>query len=53
MWAALFPFEALSDLKVNFSKSQFVGVNVASSWLSEAALVLNCRVESLPFVGIG
>ena len=46
-------FEALSGLKVNFSKSQLVGVNVPSSWLSEAALVLICKVGSLPFVYLG
>ncbi|AES78629.1 hypothetical protein MTR_7g037240 [Medicago truncatula] len=41
-------FEAMSGLKVNFSKSQLVGVNVPSSWLAEAVLVLNCNVDS-PF----
>jgi len=27
-----------------------VGVNVSASWLSEAAMVLNCKVGSIPFV---
>ena len=30
-----------------------VGVNVQQSWLSEAALVMSCRVGSLPFVYLG
>nr|ABN08584.1 RNA-directed DNA polymerase (Reverse transcriptase) [Medicago truncatula] len=49
MRAILLLFEALSGLKVNFSKSQLVGVNVPSSWLAEAVVVLNCNVGSLPF----
>jgi hypothetical protein len=53
MRAVLFLFEALSGLKVNFSKSQLVGVNVPASWLSEAAMVLNCKVGSIPFVYLG
>lgn len=53
MRAVLLLFEALSGLKVNFFKSQLVGANVPSSWLAEAALVLNCNVSSLPFVYIG
>ena len=53
MCAALFLFEALSGLKVNFSKSQLVGVNVPASWLSEAAMVLNCKVGTIPFVYLG
>jgi hypothetical protein len=46
-------FEALFGLKVNFSKSQLIGVNVAVSWLMEATLLMNCRVGSLPFVYLG
>lgn len=53
MRAVLILFEALSGLKVNFSKSQLVGVNVSDSWLLEAALVLSCRVGCLPFVYLG
>jgi len=51
--AALMLFESLSRLKVNFSKSQLVGVNVTQSWLSKAVRVLNCRVGSIPFVYLG
>jgi len=53
MRAALMLFESLSGLKVNFLKSQLVGVNVERLWLSEAARVLNCRVSALPFVYLG
>ena len=53
MRAILLLFEALSGLKVNFSKSFLVGVNVAPSWLAEAAMVLNCKVGSIPFVYLG
>ena len=53
MLAFLLLFESLLGLKVNFSKSQLVGVNVAGSWLSEAARLLQCRVGSLQFVYLG
>jgi len=53
MRAILLLFQSLSDLKVNFSKSCLVGVNVAHSWLTEAALVLSCKVGSIPFVYLG
>jgi len=53
MRAILLLFQSLSYLKVNFSKSYLVGVNVASSWLTEAAMVLNCKVGFIPFVYLG
>jgi len=53
MRVILILFESLSGLKVNFSKSHLVGVNVARSWLLEAAMVLNCKVGSIPFVYLG
>jgi len=53
MRAILLLFEKLSGLKVNFSKSHLVGANVANSWLSEAAMVLNCKVGAIPFVYLG
>ena len=53
MRAILLLFQSLSGLKVNFSKSYLVGVNVASSWLTEAAMVLNCKVGFIPFVYLG
>jgi len=43
----------ISGLKVNFTKSQLIGVNVQGSWLTEATLVLKCKVGNLPFVYFG
>nr|ABD32615.1 RNA-directed DNA polymerase, putative [Medicago truncatula] len=51
--AALVLFEAMSGLKVNFHKSMLVGVNIASSWLHEAASVLSCKVGNVPFLYLG
>ena len=53
MRAIILLFEALSGLKVNFSKSHLVGVNVASLWLSEAASMLSCKVGAILFVYLG
>jgi len=53
MNAVLLLFEEISGLKVNFHKSMLNGVNVNDSWLAEAALVLNCRRGSIPFVYLG
>ena len=53
MRAVLLIFEELSGLKVNFNKSLLTGINVSDSWLSEAALVLNCRVGTFPFMYLG
>ena len=51
--AILLLFEDLSGLKVNFSKSLLVGVNVHGSWLSEDASILNCKVGVTPFMYLG
>jgi len=40
-------------LKVNFHKSILVGVNIAPSWLNEAASVLRCKVGKVPFMYLG
>ena len=53
MQAVLLLFEQVSGLKVNFNKSLITRVNVSDSWLYEAAMVLNCRVGTLPFVYLG
>jgi len=53
MWAMLLIFEQLSGLRVNFHKSLLTGINVSASWLSEAALLMNCRVGAFPFVYLG
>jgi len=46
-------FEEVSGLKVNFHKSMLTCVNVSESWLSDAALVMNCRNGAIPFVYFG
>lgn len=46
-------FESMSGLKVNFNKSLLVGVNIAESWLNEAASVLSCKVGKIPFMYLG
>jgi hypothetical protein len=51
--AVLFLFEAVSGLKLNFHKSMLVGVNVAETWLAEAANVLGCSVGRIPFMYLG
>jgi hypothetical protein len=42
-------FEKISGLKVNFHKSMLFRINVAESWLHEAAVVMNCKHGHLPF----
>jgi len=51
--AVLMSFEQVSGLKVNFNKSLLTGVNVSTSWLHEAALVLHYRVGNFPFMYLG
>ena len=46
-------FAAMSGLQVNFHKSLFVGVNIADSWLNEAASLLHCKVGKVPFLYLG
>ena len=47
--ASLVLFEAMSGLKVNFHKSSLVEVNINATWLTEAASVLGCKVDIVPF----
>lgn len=51
--AVLSLFAEMSGLKVNFNKSLLVGINIADSWLYEAASILNCKVGKIPFVYLG
>ena len=51
--AVLLLLEEVSGLKVNFNKSMLTGVNIPSTWLSEAASVLNCRTGTVPFLYLG
>ncbi|GAU22997.1 hypothetical protein TSUD_98260 [Trifolium subterraneum] len=53
LWAVLMLFEVVSGLRVNFNKSMLVGVNIADSWLIEAASVLGCRVGTMTFMYLG
>ncbi|GAU49405.1 hypothetical protein TSUD_92510 [Trifolium subterraneum] len=46
-------FEKVFGLKVNFHKSMLVGVNIGDSWLSEATVVLGCKVGKVPFMYLG
>jgi len=43
----------MSRLKVNFHKSELVGINVPQSCLLEATNVLNCKIGSLPILYLG
>jgi hypothetical protein len=51
--AVLTLFAEMSGLKVNFNKSMQVGINIAESWLNEAASILNCKVGKAPFLYLG
>jgi len=51
--ALLLLFEVIYGLKVNFHKSRLFGVNTSDSWLHKAALVMNCKHGSLPFLYSG
>ena len=53
MQACLLLFEEISGLKVNFNKSMLTGVNISDAWLAEAALVMNYRQGTIPFVYLG
>lgn len=46
-------FELVSELKVNFHKSQLFVVNVEDSWLQTVAMELNCKWGCLPFNYLG
>jgi len=53
MRAVLLLFEEVFVLKVNFNKSMLTGINISDSWLSEAALVMNCCRGTISFVYLG
>jgi hypothetical protein len=53
MKAVLHLFELSSGLKVNFNKSELIGINVQPSWLHDAANTLNCKVGNLPTKYLG
>jgi hypothetical protein len=51
--AILRGFEMVSGLKVNFWKSNILGVNVPIEFMQAASTFLNCRVGSVPFKYLG
>ncbi|WJX67033.1 hypothetical protein P8452_51532 [Trifolium repens] len=51
--AILRGFEMVSGLKVNFWKSNILGVNVSHQFMSAASVFLNCRIGSIPFKYLG
>ncbi|GKV24110.1 hypothetical protein SLEP1_g33762 [Rubroshorea leprosula] len=46
-------FELLSGLKINFQKSQLMGINVEDGWVSKMAYILCCKEGILPFKYLG
>jgi hypothetical protein len=53
MKAVLRGFEMASGLKINFSKSCLIGVNVSNDFMEMACNFLNCSEGSLPFKYLG
>jgi hypothetical protein len=51
--AILRSFEMVSGLKVNFWKSNILGVNVSQNFMRVASVFLNCGVGSVPFKYLG
>ncbi|KEH40277.1 hypothetical protein MTR_1g026690 [Medicago truncatula] len=51
--AILRGFEMASGLKVNFSKSSFIGVNVPNAFMDMACDFLNCSRGNIPFMYLG
>ncbi|GKV44307.1 hypothetical protein SLEP1_g51499 [Rubroshorea leprosula] len=46
-------FELVSGLKVNYAKSQLMGVNVEEAWVEKMAYRLYCKRKDLPFKYLG
>jgi hypothetical protein len=51
--AILRSFELASGLKVNFSKSSIIGVNVSTEFLGVAERFLHYKIGSVPFTYLG
>jgi hypothetical protein len=51
--AILRGFELASGLKVNFSKSCLMGVNVLPQFMNMACNFLNCKLGGIPFCYLG
>ncbi|GKV45963.1 hypothetical protein SLEP1_g52987 [Rubroshorea leprosula] len=46
-------FELVSGLKINFNKSQLIGIGAKEEWLEKMAWVLCCKKGCLPFKYLG
>jgi hypothetical protein len=46
-------FERVSDMKINFHKSEFNPMNIEEDQAHEIAYILNCPIGSLPFKCLG
>lgn len=46
-------FEGILGLKINFSKSELVPINLQDSQMKYYAQILNCKVGSLPIKYLG
>ncbi|GLT48339.1 hypothetical protein SLA2020_219710 [Shorea laevis] len=46
-------FELVSGLKINFNKSQLVGICVEDEWLNKMSWVLRCKKGALPIKYLG
>jgi hypothetical protein len=50
---ALRAFAGLSGLKINFTKSELIALNISSVFASNSAIQLNCKLSSLPMKYLG
>ncbi|GKV35275.1 hypothetical protein SLEP1_g43574 [Rubroshorea leprosula] len=53
MKSILRTFKLISRLKINFNKSQLIGIGVKDEWLEKMAWILCCKKGSLPFKYLG
>ncbi|GKV51347.1 hypothetical protein SLEP1_g58014 [Rubroshorea leprosula] len=56
IWAAksiMRIFELALGLKINFQKSQLLGMNVSKEWLSKMSYILNCKIGIFPCKYLG
>ncbi|GKV35665.1 hypothetical protein SLEP1_g43906 [Rubroshorea leprosula] len=56
VWAAkciLRSFELVSGLKINFSKSQLMSINMEEEWTIRMSYLLNCQIGVIPFKYLG
>ncbi|GKV12022.1 hypothetical protein SLEP1_g23227 [Rubroshorea leprosula] len=53
MKSILRTFELVSGLKINFNKSQLIGIGVKEEWIKKMAWVLCCKKGYLPFKYLG